>query len=846
MQTVTLNGSWEFRRPSEERWLDATVPGGVYGDLTRAGVIDDPYDHDNELGVQWVGKSDWEYRRTVLLEEEFFDHDRIALQCKGLDTVATVIINGKTVDTAKNMHRRYEFDVADALTVGENEIRVRFRSPVNYASERAADHPYEVPTLRYPVDHPGRNFIRKAQCQFGWDWGPCLPTVGIWRDIQLIAHTTPRISSVTPIQHHEDSTVELDVRVGLDVPTAGEYAITAAVADTSVTERCVLDSTVDSDSRDVIELSMTVEDPELWWPAGHGDQPLYDLKVSVADSPDGDEDESHSVVNRLGFRQLELVREHDDDEDSDDNGNDNGDDDEERFYLRVNGEPIFARGANWIPADALYRNSTDQYNDLLTSAVAANMNTVRVWGGGYYEREEFYRLCDEKGLLVWQDFMFSCALYPGDDAFVESVEAEARYQVRRLSTHPSVALWCGNNELEVGLEHWFADSEHIDELEADYRRLFEETLGGILEQEDPSRPYWSASPSSGPDSLDPEAEDRGDIHYWGVWHEEKPFAAFRETQPRFVSEFGYQSFPSLETLSEVVPAEQHNPTAPLMEHHQRNEGGNKRILRRMAEHFRMPSSFEDFVYLSQLQQGLAIRTAVEHWRRSKPHCMGTLYWQLNDLWQCASWSSIEYGGEWKALHHMAKRFYAPVLISMVEGEDEDTDAETLDVWLTSDRPEPLTGTVTVEVMTLSGRHLYEEQFDVLLDKNESAPVGSIDIEHAVEGTPRSEVIVRARGEFDHTDPQNTVSATHVLVPYKRLSLPDTELAVSVSDGSVTVRAPETALFVSLETTGETNGRFSDNYFHLTPGEERTVVYESDASDVTLSEALSVTHLADTY
>jgi beta-mannosidase len=831
MQTATLNGSWEFRCLEEERWLDAIVPGGVYGDLLSADATDHPYDRDNELDVQWVATSDWEYRRTITLDEEFLDHERVILQCDGLDTVATVAVNDETVGTSENMHRQYEFDVADVLTAGENEIRVTFRSPVEYASEQADNHPYEVPTLRYPVDQPCRNFIRKAQCHFGWDWGPCLPTVGIWRDIRLVAHTTPRISYVTPVQYHTDSDdVELDVRVGLDIPVAGKYIVTASVVETSATvsRQCRLESSSE------VELSMTVEDPDLWWPAGHGDQPLYELDVSVekknARSEKRAREDAHRVTNRLGFREVELIRELDGTEESEEDG--------ESFHLQVNGEPIFARGANWIPVDAINQNVTsEKYDDLLSSAVDANMNTIRVWGGGYYERDEFYRLCDEKGLLVWQDFMFACALYPADDAFVESVEAEARYQVRRLSTHPSVGMWCGNNELEVGLESWFADSTHITDLESDYWKIFEETLSGVIEEEDPSCPYWSASPSSGGDLLDPEAEDRGDIHYWGVWHDGKPFSAFLDTAPRFVSEFGYQSFPSEETLADVIPANQRNPTAPLMEHHQRNEGGNKRILQRMGDHFRMPSRFEDFVYLSQLQQGIAIRTAVEHWRRSKPRCMGSIYWQLNDLWQCASWSSVEYGGGWKALHYMARRFYEPVHTSMVESDERDE----LAVWVTSDEREPVSGPVTVTAVTMDGQRVFEERFDALLDKNESAHIGTIDIENALDGTPRSDVLFSARSDGLGSSP-----AYHVLVPYKQLSISDTDLSVSVADGSVTVRASEAALFVELDSN--TDGRFSDNYFHLAPNESCTIDYACDdtLSDTELSETLSVTHLAETY
>ncbi len=359
---------------------------------------------------------------------------------------------------------------------------------------------------------------------------------------------------------------------------------------------------------------------------------------------------AHTVTDRIGFRDLELVREL-----TEDGG--------EMFEFQVNGERIYAKGANWIPTENLRGRIDDgDYESLLSSAVAANMNMIRVWGGGYYELERFYDLCDELGLLVWQDFMFSCALYPATDEFLESVEAEVRYQVRRLANHPSLALWCGNNENEMSLVNWFDDNPHIEAFYTDYERLNDQTIAPVVAEEDPSRTFWPGSPSSGglfadEGELDPHDQSRGDIHYWDVWHDGEPFEDYLTVKPRFVSEFGYQSFASTDLLSTVVPDDQLNPTAPIMEHHQRNPGGNKRILQRLADHFRVPFDFDDLVYLSQVQHGLAMQTAIEHWRRLKPYCMGTLYWQLNDLWPCASWSSIEYGGEWKALHYMAKRFY---------------------------------------------------------------------------------------------------------------------------------------------------------------------------------------------
>lgn len=853
-----MNGTWEFRAAdgAHDEWTTGSVPGDVYTDLFEAGVIDDPYDGDTELAVQWVGKTDWIYRRTFEVGASFLEHERIDLECLGIDTVAEIAVNGTTVGETDNMHRRYDFDVADALEPGENRITVRFRSPVEYAAERRAEYPSDVPLIRYPVDQPGRNFVRKAQCHFGWDWGPCLPGVGIWRDIRIVGYSSPRISYTTTEQtHHDDGDVTLSVRVGADVPTAGTYELAAEIDGERVVHEVDLEA-----GKDEAAIDLTVSDPNRWWPNGYGDQPLSDLAVTITDTDGvgagtgGDDPPSHTVTERIGFRDLELIREPD---------ADGG----ESFYFEVNGEPIYAKGANWIPTENLRgRLEEDDYESLLSSAVEANMNMLRVWGGGYYELDRFYERCDELGLLVWQDFMFSCALYPASDDFLETVEAEVRYQVRRLANHPSIAVWCGNNENEMSLVDWFDDHEHIEEFYGDYERLNDETIAPAVAEEDPSRTFWPGSPSSGglfanDGPRDPHDQSRGDVHYWDVWHDGEPFADYLTVEPRFVSEFGYQSFASVDLLSDVVPEDQLNPTAPIMEHHQRNPGGNKRILQRLADHFRVPFAFDDLVYLSQLQQGLAMRTAIEHWRRLKPYCMGTLYWQLDDLWPCASWSSIEYGGEWKALHYMARRFYAPVLVSSVrtgvdpaadDGEKElnlNTDGDNgevdmgLEIWLTSDRLEATEGTLTVDAYTFDGECVFSREERVAIDPRESRAVATVPDE-AFGDVDADSVVVRT--EFDPDAAVDTYPDFAFFEPFKRLELSDPELAVDVDGTDVVLETANAALFVALEAPS-LPGRFSDNYFHAAPGERVRVTLEgADASEAELAEALSVAHLRDTY
>jgi len=863
MREVSLAGDWEFRETDGGRWLDGTVPGGVYTDLLNEGEIPDPFVEDNELDVQWVGKTDWTYRRTVDVDADLLDHDRVVLQCEGLDTVATVSVNGQEVGSSVNMHVGHEFDVSDALEPGENEVVVEFRSPVEYGIEQSEAYPYEVPCIRYPVDQPGRPFIRKAQCHYGWDWGPCLPTVGIYRDISIVAYSEPRVRYTKTEQDHEavdadagggdaadgdaEGAVDLTVRTGVDAPAAGEYDLTVSVADAETTETVSLEA-----GEQEVETTVTVEDPDLWWPNGYGDQPLYDMTVEIAAESGGvagtGTEVADSVTDRVGFRDVELVVEPDDVGTS--------------LYFEVNGTEIFAKGANTIPTAPMYGDVSEaRYDHLLESAVDANMNMLRVWGGGYYEFDYFYERCDELGILVWQDFMFSCSLHPADDVFLDTVEEEVRHQVRRLANHPSIALWCANNENEEAAQNWFVEHDHHEDHLDDYSKLYEETVGPACREEDPSRTYWPGSPSSGPDEMEPYVFEKGDIHYWDVWHAGQPFEDYYTTEPRFVSEFGYQSFPSTDSLRTVIDEADFNPTSPMMEHHQRNPGGNTTILKRAASYFRFPFDFEDFVYVSQLLQAEAMSTSIEHWRRRKPTTMGALYWQLNDLWPVASWSSIEYDGKWKAQQYAARRQFAPVLVSFhptfegeggvenaqagEDGEWPDVVAQTL--WITSDVTDPLAGEIDLEVVTFDGETVLEETVDVDIDAQESVELRTLGREDLPADVDPSEVMIRATYDGE----AESYPATAFFENYKRLDLPDAEVSVDIDGADVTVASEECALFLELD-PGTLRGAFSDNYVHLAPGEERTVTFDSydDRRDAvvetTLEDYLSVRHLRQTY
>ena len=679
MNIQSLTGTWQFREaggdasPEHGRgdWAPARVPGSVHTDLMALDRIPDPFAADNELRVQWVAERDWEYRCAFQVDPDLLAEERVFLVCDGLDTLADVTLNGQPVGHAENMFRCYRWDVTAHLVEGENELRIIFSSPLAYMRSRQSEQPLVGPSQSIP----GGPHLRKAPCQFGWDWGPQLPPIGIWKDVRLEGYTLARLDDVHVRQHHgqpsspslppgrgkREVTVSADLVVERwrDVDLKGIMRVAAPDGRTQEAE-VTLEGGATTGA-----LRIEVAGPQLWWPNGYpsaslragpstlpkagGAQPLYQVEVELY--------RGETLCDRrtfqLGLRQIELRQEPDEFGTS--------------FTFVVNGVPVFAKGANWIPADSFPTRIDDGYLEhLVRSAASAHMNMLRVWGGGFYEEERFYDLCDRYGILVWQDFIFSCSIYPDEEAFFENVRVEAVENVRRLRHRASLALWCGNNEMEWGWVAWGWRDPDSQRYKAAYDRLFHHLLPEICAAKDPDRPYWPSSPSSNTPFVAPNSVRAGDTHDWEVWHGNRPFEAYREHNSRFVSEFGFQSLPSLETVRTYADEADWNMTSYMMEHHQRNAAGNGKIITYMTDHFRLPRDFESLVYLTQLLQAEAVRTGVEYWRRNRRCTSGTLYWQLNDCWPVASWASLDYFGRWKALHYAARRFYAPVLLSAEE------------------------------------------------------------------------------------------------------------------------------------------------------------------------------------
>ena len=634
MKSFSLNGPWtlsvsDWDRPA----IPATVPGSVYHDLLTAGIIEDPFYRANENEALKLMDHDFTYARTFDFPADMLSGNRVLLRAEGLDTLAAITVNGQPVGQADNMHRIWEFDVKNALHAGQNEISVLLSSPTRFIKEAYALSPAEgsADAMR------GFPHLRKAHCMFGWDWGPRLPDAGIWRDISIISVQTARIRDVYVTQKHEADRVICHVATHIDRLAEGETAVQVSV--TGPDGRVF--------AANGAECDLVIDHPQLWWPSGYGDQPLYTVRVKLT----GAEGVLDSWQRRIGLRTLTIRRQKDEWGES--------------FCHCVNGVDVFAMGADYIPEDNLLpRVTPERTRRLLEDAKAAHMNAIRVWGGGYYPDDFFYDICDELGLLVWQDFMFACAVYDLTLEFEENIRAEFVDNIRRLRHHASLALWCGNNEMEMFVANgrWGQTPRQT----ADYIKMYEYILPQVLRDEDPETFYWPASPSSGGSFDDPNAENRGDVHYWDVWHGRKPFTEYRKFFFRYASEFGFQSFPCMKTIASYTLPEERNIYSYVMEKHQRNKSANGVIASYMADTYLYPSTLDLFVYASQLLQAQAIQYGVEHWRRNRGRCMGAVVWQLNDCWPVVSWASIDYYGRWKALHYYEKRFFAPVLISCHE------------------------------------------------------------------------------------------------------------------------------------------------------------------------------------
>lgn len=633
--------------------FEMNIPGDVHDTLVKGNFIKDPYYGTNELDTLWIGKSDWTIERTFEYTKQL---NRTYLCLEKVDTVADLFINDQKVASFDNEHQIHYLDVTDFLKEGTNTIRFDFTSSEDLAVERNAKLAYPIPCSRYPNDSANRNLVRKAQCNAGWDWGPCIMTVGIHESVRLVQAQDFLFESfnTTAVSAKDNWKLNIEVQIQSTVATTtkAHAVLSAKGRKFSKTAEIKLKK-----GNHVYKFTMEVPKDcvELWWPNGYGKQPLYTIKVTLGDS------DKSTLSAKTAFRTIVIK-----------NKPTMGG---KEMTVCVNGKDIFAKGANWIPLDAIAgRMSAERYDKIISDAAWANMNMLRVWGGGWYEKEAFYDACDRHGIMLFHDMMFACSTYPADDWFLQSVEKELTDQIRKIKGHPCIALYCGNNE-DLGALTWYDETKaDLEKYYKDYEKLNTDTVGRVVMKEDPSRMFWPSSPCAGPGDRSDNwhSDGKGDMHFWSVWHEGKDFDEYQNIRPRFCSEFGYQSFPSLQEVKTFCPDDQLDLFSEVMLHHQKNLSGNQII----TEHFyrlflnqdenqsieeqARKLAFPKMLYLSQIQQAQAIKTAITYWRSLTPYCMGTLYWQLNDVWPVSSWSSLEYSGRFKALHWDARRFYESV------------------------------------------------------------------------------------------------------------------------------------------------------------------------------------------
>jgi beta-mannosidase len=805
MMTIDLSGRWEFRKAGDTIWLEASVPGTVHTDLYKNVLIADPFDSDNEKNLQWIDKENWEYRKTFPSDPRLLRKDKLILSFDGLDTYAEVILNGQVILNTDNMFRSWEVDIKDLIRKkGLNDLRVNFTSPIEAVKAHYDSLPYHYPAANDRHDEKYSVFTRKAPYHYGWDWGPRFVTSGIWRPVSLVAWDNARIESLYYKQKLlSDTSCILDVELEISALKNCQARITVRMQNDSAR---VLETKQFSlkNGSNLLTVPIEIRNPKKWWPNGLGEAFLYELITEIKIGS-----ETLSASNHIGLRTIDLVREKDQWGES--------------FYFKVNGVPLFVKGANYIPQDNFLNHvMPTEYSHLLHSAREANMNMIRVWGGGVYEDDLFYHLCDRMGLLVWQDFMFACSMYPGNTEFLASIEAEAEDNIKRLRNHPSLAIWCGNNEIQDAWHQWGWQNQYSEvqkkEIAQSYQAIFHELLPEMVSKFDPQREYWPSSPASGTAFGQTSNTKSGDLHYWGVWHSRLPFETYGEVIPRFSSEFGFQSFPEYKTICSFTLPDERDIESEVMKAHQKHPAGNELILNYMERYYPVPEDFEEFLYVSQVMQGEGIRFGLEALRRSKPRCMGSLYWQLNDCWPAASWSGIDYFGRWKALHFQAQRAYEPLLISFQQDQD------SLQVYLVSDLREEIAGKLSLQLMAFDGRIWYHKEMNASFSPLKSIPVIKISTDDMMAGniSPEECFVV---AKFSPQD-QIVRPGIHYFEKARDQKLPDVipEWELLEKNGNMLLKlsSPSLCRQVYIRYDGETEIRFHENYFDLLPNEVKII------------------------
>ncbi|WP_405295494.1 glycosyl hydrolase 2 galactose-binding domain-containing protein [Algibacter sp. Ld11] len=831
-----IDSNWQFKSVKDTFWLNAKVPGSVHTDLMQHGIIENSFYRLNEKKQQWIDKNDWEYKTVFNIDNAIFDKEIIELNFKGLDTYAHIYLNDSLVLNTNNMFVGNKLDCKSLLKLGENKLKIIFDSPIKIGLEKRKELGYVLPNA---VNDQSENgglgkkqvavFNRKAGYHFGWDWGPRLVTSGIWQDIEL---------------HAWDKAIIRDVYIKQDL-ISKDVALLSTEIEIHATEafKTLVNIKIDSvlsvqkeieltEGVNKINVPVEIKNPELWWTNGLGKQKLYQVDVELG--------KPRKILathtNQIGLKTLKVVQEKDSIGES--------------FYFKLNGHSVFMKGANYIPQDVfLNRISREDYETVVKNMVEANYNMVRVWGGGIYEKDVFYDLCDTYGILVWQDFMFACAMYPGDQTFLENVKAEAIYNVKRLRNHTSIALWCGNNENLIAWKNWgwinellnSQGQDVVDTVWKGYQDVFHNILPEVVAELDNDTFYWASSPTSA------RGEDSnlasGDYHYWGVWGQQQPFSTFNEFIPRFMSEYGFQSFPEFESVKKYTIKDDWDIYSEVMKSHQRSSIGNKSIERYMKSWYKTPKDFESFLYVSQLLQAKGMKIAIEAHRRNMPYCMGSLYWQINDCWPVASWSTIDYYGKWKASHYQVKDLYKPVKSMFYENEKD------LELHIVSDNLINKKGHLSIEVVNFKGAVLKTLKSDINIEANTSHIYFTEAIKTLLNHHKKDDIFIVAKllddkhAMFDESlfffKPPSKLKLTQPTFNYTIIKQEENKFLLEIATD---VLAKDVRFSTAI------HGRFSKNYFDMVPNETYTVYFNSEEpiNIEKFKEDLNIMSLVNSY
>lgn len=827
-----LNSSWEFSEKDSINWMPAEVPGCVHTDLIENKKIKDPFYRLNEHDLQWIDKKDWLYKTEFDLDQKVLSKDRIVIDFKGIDTYADVYLNDQKVLSADNMFREWTVDVKKYLKTGKNKLKIEFKSPIREGLKFYDANGFVYPGAENDQAKLGQVegnkrvsiYTRKAGYHYGWDWGPRLVSSGIWRPVYLKAWDNARIHDLQIVQNKVNDDIanftailelesEDEVLADIQIQNEGEELVATEVHLRKGIHK--------------YELNFDIENPKLWWPNGLGDQNLYHIKAQV--NVNGKIEEAS---RRIGIRTVEVVREKDEKGTS--------------FFFKVNGVPVFMKGANYIPNDIFpSRVSKEQLEKVIHTAKTSNMNMLRVWGGGYYEDDLFYDLCDEAGILVWQDFMFACAMYPGNQDFLDNIRLEARDNIKRLRNHPSIALWCGNNEILVAWNNWGwkrQANQQGEEVTAKvwkaYADIFHEVLPKAVEEYDASRFYWSSSPSSGtgikPDLIN------GDDHYWGVWWGKEPFETYATHIARFMSEYGFQSFPEMKSVRKYAEPQDYDIYSEVMKSHQRSSIGNETIEYYMLKDYKKPKDFESFLYVNHVLQAEGIKFALEGHRRAMPYCMGSLYWQINDCWPVASWSSTDYYQEWKALQYYVKKGFEPLLVSPYSEND------SIKLAVVNDHQKEIEAKLIMRVLDFSGKENWSEIKDIVIRKNSSEVFFAQELKSFLQNrNPEKEMFLVELQMGEEVVARNTLYFKSV----KDLQLlkPNVEYTIVKEERNYEINISSDVLAKNVFLTlGDEDGFFSDNYFDVLAGESVNIKLETELSLEEIKKVIQLRTLDSTF